>query len=65
VLAREAIDHWLAARQAEAVREAVTAYAQEAAGTPDDLDVGLEAAAVEQLHATGGRTREGRKGRRS
>lgn len=50
VIAREAIREWLDARRRDALREEILAYAVETAGTDDDLDESLEAAAVE--HAT-------------
>ncbi len=50
-LARDAIDEWLAERQRNAMHDAIVAYAQAAAGTSDDLDRSLEAAAVEHLLA--------------
>jgi len=48
-LAREAIDFWLAQQYRAAVHEAIASYARHVAGTPDDLDVELEAASVEHL----------------
>jgi hypothetical protein len=48
-LAREAIDHWLGERQRQVVREAIQEYASKVAGTSDDLDEDLEAAALEGL----------------
>jgi hypothetical protein len=50
-LAREAIDHWLAERQRMVVREAIQEYASKVAGTPEDLDEDLEAAAIERLRS--------------
>ena len=52
-LAREAIDFWLRQQFRKARREAITAYAAEAAGTALDLDADLEAAGVEHLISTG------------
>jgi hypothetical protein len=49
VLAREAIDLWLAQQQRAAVHDAIASYARHVAGTSDDLDVELEAASVEHL----------------
>ena len=46
-LAREAIDQWLVARRADAVREAIVEYATSVSGTSDDLDPCLESAAAE------------------
>ena len=48
-LAREAIDRWLDERQRLLVRESIRAYAAQVAGSGDDLDDELEAAAVERL----------------
>ena len=48
-LAREAIDLWLREERRKARHAAIAAYALEAAGTPLDLDVDLEAAGVEHL----------------
>ena len=48
-LAREAIDRWLAEQQRRLLHDAIGAYAHAAAGTPDDLDKGMEAAALEHL----------------
>jgi predicted transcriptional regulator len=48
-LAREAIDEWLAARQAEAVHEAIAEYARQAGGSIEDLDHDLEQAGVDHL----------------
>jgi hypothetical protein len=49
VLARRAIEAWLAERQRAAVHEAVAAYAARHAGTELDLDPALEQAAIEAL----------------
>jgi len=62
VLAREAIDRWLAEAECAAVHEAIAEYARAVAGGPDDLDVGLEAAGVEHLLATDRRV--GKRGRK-
>ncbi|HEY3357486.1 MAG TPA: hypothetical protein VGQ83_29820 [Polyangia bacterium] len=51
-LAREAIDAWLREREARALADAIRAYAEEAAGTPADLDEELGAAGVEHLLET-------------
>ena len=48
-LAREAIDRWLAAQQRQLLHDAIQAYARETAGTRDDLDGEMEAAAIEHL----------------
>jgi predicted DNA-binding protein len=48
-LAREAIDRWLDEQQRLLVREAIREYASHVAGSGDDLDDELEAAAVERL----------------
>ena len=60
-LAREAIDRWLAERQRAAVHDAISEYAQAAAGTADDLDPTLEEAAVEHLLGAGRRARKARR----
>ncbi len=49
VLAREAIDLWLAEQYRASLHDAISSYARKAAGTSDDLDVDLEAASVEHL----------------
>ena len=54
VLAREAIDLWLAQQHRAAVHDAIASYARQVAGTSDDLDVDLEAASVEHLADAGG-----------
>jgi len=46
-LARHAIEAWLREHRRSMVREEIARYAVEAAGTRDDLDEGLEAAALE------------------
>jgi hypothetical protein len=46
-LARQAIEFWLCERKKAAVREAIAAYAAEAAGSSADLDPALEAASLE------------------
>jgi predicted transcriptional regulator len=48
-LAREAIDRWLVERQRVAVHDGIAVYAAARAGTTDDLDPMLEAAAIEHL----------------
>jgi len=50
-LAREAIDRWLAEQQRRLLYDAIQAYARGAAGTRDDLDKGMEAAALQCLMA--------------
>jgi predicted transcriptional regulator len=49
VLAREAIGAWLAGVRRRLIHEAIEAYARDAAGTRDDLDRSMEAAALEHL----------------
>ena len=49
VLAREAIDLWLAEQYRASVHDEISSYARKVAGTADDLDVDLEAASVEHL----------------
>jgi hypothetical protein len=59
-LAREAIDQWLADLQRSQMHEAVLTYADEVAGTTDDLDPEIEAAGIDHLLGTddrGGRAR--------
>jgi hypothetical protein len=46
-LARYAIESWLRQRRRVMVREAIAAYAARVAGTRDDFDRDLEAAALE------------------
>ena len=48
-LAREAIEAWLAEREKESLHDAIAEYARMAAGTPADLDLELESAAVDHL----------------
>lgn len=48
-LAREAIEAWIEERQRHAVHDAIVEYAGEMAGSPADLDEGLERASVEHL----------------
>lgn len=48
-IAREAIERFLAEMRRTAVREAIASYAAACAGSKDDLDPELEAAAVEFL----------------
>lgn len=57
-LAREAIDRWLFEQQRQILHDAIQTYASETAGTRDDLDREMEAAAVE--HLTAARDRRGR-----
>lgn len=47
VLARHAIEAWLRQRKRAALHDAITAYATEQAGSPADLNPGLEAASLE------------------
>jgi hypothetical protein len=49
VLARQVLEAWLAAHRRLRVAEEIAAYAAAAGGTADDLDPGLEAAAIEAL----------------
>ena len=51
-LARQAIELWLHHRRKVARHEAIAAFAAEHAGTPLDLDAGLEAATIDHLLAT-------------
>lgn len=46
-VARYALDHWLREHRKAMVREAIAAYAAQAAGTRDDLDPEFEAAALD------------------
>ena len=48
-IARRAIESWLRRRQASELHEEIVAYARSAAGTTEDLDPALEAAAIEAL----------------
>jgi predicted transcriptional regulator len=50
-VARYAIDSWLRQQKRTAVREAIAAYAVDAAGSREDLDPILEAASLESLRA--------------
>jgi predicted transcriptional regulator len=52
VLAREAIDFWLRQQFRKARHDAIAAYAARTAGTDLDLDMELEAAAVQHLVKT-------------
>ncbi|MFW5920853.1 MAG: hypothetical protein ACOCUS_03350 [Polyangiales bacterium] len=49
VIAREAIESYLYERRRAALHDEMAAYARDVAGTADDLDEELEAAAVEHL----------------
>jgi hypothetical protein len=49
LMARRAIQTWLAARKKTARRQAIAAYAAEMAGTEFDLDCALEAAILDPL----------------
>lgn len=51
VLARRVLEDWLEERRRLAVAEAISAYAAQVAGTRDDLDPELEAAAVAAMPA--------------
>lgn len=46
---REAIETWLVEREKAALHQAITRYAEAAAGTSADLDPDMENAAAEQL----------------
>ena len=48
-LARQALDEWLRQRRRSHLRREIEAYAEEVAGSPDDLDEELESAAVARL----------------
>jgi len=48
-----AVDCWLRQQRRKARHDAIAAYAAEMAGTPLDLDAGLESAAIEHLTNTG------------
>jgi hypothetical protein len=50
-LARHAIEAWLRQHRRSLVREEIARYAVEAAGSRDDLDEALEAAALEEWSA--------------
>ena len=54
-LAREAIQGLIRARRRRALDAAVAAYASESAGSPEDLDMEMEAAAIEHLLSDEGR----------
>ena len=54
-LAREAIHEWIEQRRRESLHRAITAYAEQCAGTGADLDPELEAAGVEHLLEDEGR----------
>lgn len=56
-LAREAIDQWLRAQRRKATHDAISAYAEEMAGTQFDLDPDLEAAGIEFMLKTGNKQR--------
>lgn len=51
-LAREAIERWLAEQQRRLLHDAIQTYARETAGTRDDLDGEMEAAAIGHLLAS-------------
>lgn len=51
-LARQAIEQWLRQRRKAARHRAIAAYAAEHAGSRNDLDPELEAAAVAELRST-------------
>ena len=48
-LARQALKEWLRQKRRSHLRHAIETYAAEAAGSTDDLDEGLESAAVARL----------------
>lgn len=48
-LARQALEEWLRQKRRSHLRRAIEVYAAEAAGSTDDLDEGLESAAVARL----------------
>jgi hypothetical protein len=48
-IARHAIETWLRQHRRSMVREEIARYAAAAAGGPEDLDLALEAAALEAL----------------
>lgn len=50
-LARHAIETWLREHRRSMVREEIAQYAAHVAGTPADLDEGLEAASLELWRA--------------
>ena len=54
-LAREAIEAWLKAQAKQARNDAITAYANEMAGTEFDLDPDWEAAGIEHWLKSGRR----------
>jgi hypothetical protein len=54
-LAREAIRAALKSRQRDALRDSISRYALQVAGTTDDLDEALESASVDDLLARGAR----------
>jgi hypothetical protein len=63
-LARQAIEEWLRQRRKAERHRAIAAYAAEQAGSRDDLDPELEAAAVEQLRSETKSNAKTRKGAR-
>lgn len=52
IVARDAIEAWIEARERLAVHEAIAEYAREAAGSSADLDPALERASVDHLTAS-------------
>lgn len=52
-VARQALEDWLRQKRRNEIHEELTAYATKHAGTPADLDVDLERAAVEVLRGRG------------
>lgn len=48
-LARQALEEWLQQKRRNHLRRAIETYAAEVAGSADDLDHGLESAAVARL----------------
>ena len=47
---KQAVEYWLEEQEKLALHEEIARYAAEAAGTSNDLDEQLEAAAVECIH---------------
>lgn len=58
VVARYAIEGWLRQQKKVALREAIATYAAEVAGSRDDLDPALEAAALERWRPVRSRRRK-------
>lgn len=51
-LVKQAVEYWLEQQEKLALHEEIARYAAENAGTGDDLDEGLEVAALEHLRDT-------------